>query len=76
MLKLENYLNFDCQKYEILLKIADKYSSTDITVKESVNYYVSFLSICKYLTHMKKVIRDLKNKNFSLPDFDEDLVEN
>ncbi len=71
MVKLENYLNFDCQKYEILLKIADKYISPDTAIKESINYYITFLCICKFLTHMKKIIRDLKNKNLSIPDYEE-----
>lgn len=34
-----------------------------------------FLCLSKYLTHMKKLIRDLKHKNITLPDSDDDIIE-
>lgn len=73
--KVDNYLNFIEQKYDLLTNLQNVLSDDKFpTLGPFYKKLLVFISMARYVAHMKKLIRSLKYKTIKFPN-DEDLVD-
>lgn len=73
--RLELFLQFTVDKYAILPKISENFTQKVFNIRPELKYLIEFLALAHYVTHAKKMIRNLKYKRVSVDENGEDLVE-
>lgn len=68
---MQQFLDFDIDKYNLLILIYDNFTQKDIRIRNEFQYFIIMLCLAQYLVHIKKMIRNIKYRNLRVNDDDE-----